>query len=193
MQIIDISRELFSAAVYPGDPESRLERIRRLETGDEYNLTALTCCSHAATHVDAPLHYLADGVGVSDLPLGDFYGPCSVVTVDGLITGADIDAILPLVEKRILFRGLERAFLLPSAAFALADGGVTLVGTDAPTVALEEDCTAVHTELLAAGVRILEGLSLSHVADGRYTLAACPLKLAGLDGAPGRAVLLGEV
>lgn len=192
MQILDISREIFSARVYPGDPKSRFQRIRRLEVGDDYNLTCFSLSSHAATHADAPLHYLEGEADISQLPLEDFYGPCSVVTVEGLITGADIDAILPFVEKRVLFRGLEGAFLLPSATFALAEGGIRLVGTDALSIALEEHSTAVHRELLGAGVRILEGLCLSAVSDGRYLLAAFPLKLSGLEGAPVRAVLIKE-
>ena len=50
----------------------------------------------------------------------------------------------------------------------------------------------VHTTLLRAGVLILEGLDLSRVAAGRYTLIALPMKLAGADGAPTRAVLVAD-
>jgi arylformamidase len=40
-------------------------------------------------------------------------------------------------------------------------------------------------------VVILEGLDLSQVSQGRYTLYCLPLKLAGSDGAPARAILIG--
>jgi arylformamidase len=48
-----------------------------------------------------------------------------------------------------------------------------------------------HRILLGAGIVIVEGLNLSAVKQGRYTLYCLPLKLMGSDGAPARAILLG--
>ncbi len=39
---------------------------------------------------------------------------------------------------------------------------------------------------------VVEGLNLAGVPPGEYTLVCLPLKLKGADGAPARAVLLGE-
>lgn len=61
MKIIDISADLFSAAVYPGDPAAGLSWVQRMEDGADYNLSAFSLCSHNATHMDAPLHFLPGG------------------------------------------------------------------------------------------------------------------------------------
>lgn len=192
MKLYDISREFFSAKVYPGDPAPQYELLQRMEVGDMCNLSAVYAGVHTATHVDAPKHFVNDGITIEQVALQPFYGPCTVVTVDGLITGADVDGILKFAQKRILFRGEGKAFLSQSAAFALADGGAALIGTDAQSIAAYGDEEAPHKELLMAGVPVLEGLDLSGVQDGEYILCAFPLKLGGLEAAPVRAVLLEE-
>ncbi len=193
MKLYDISRSFFQAKVYPGDPAPRMELIRRMEIGDTCNLSAVYAGAHTATHVDAPRHFVQDGVTIEALPLEPFYGPCSLITVDGLITGEDIDAMLRYAQKRVLFRGEGKAFLTQSAAFALADAGVLLVGTDALSIGAYGDEEEPHQELLSAGVPLLEGLDFSCVPkDGEYTLCAFPVKLNGMEGAPARAVLIEE-
>ena len=162
MKIYDISKGYFTAPVYPGDPVPRLERLQQMQLGDKFNLTAYYGGAHAATHMDAPL------------------------------TGEDADEILQFTQPRLLLRGEGSAYLSQSGAFALADGGIALVGTDASSIAPYEDAVLPHQELLLAGVPILEGLDLSGVPDGNYILAAFPLKLEGLEAAPVRAVLLEE-
>ena len=193
MTIYDISRELFSADVYPGDPVPYSERIRRIDTGDEYNLSAFFTGSHSGTHLEAPRHFIEDGDTIDRMPLDPFIGPCTVITADGLITGAQVEELLLKSQKRILFRGDGQAFLDRSAAFVLADSGTTLVGTDAISIASELEERAVHLELLGAGIPVLEGLFLDHVPDGNYLLIALPLKLRGLEASPCRAVLLKDV
>jgi arylformamidase len=69
--------------------------------------------------------------------------------------------------------------------------GVKLVGVDYLSVAPYKQSRPVHEILLRAGVVIVEGLNLSEVSQGRYTLVCLPLKLAGSDGAPARAILIG--
>lgn len=193
MKIHDISRELFSAPVYEGDPYPKLERLQRFDTGDGLNLSAIYCSLHAGTHVDAPFHFVDGGDTVEKLPLGLFFGKCTVMSFDGIVTGADIDRRLKRGCVRLLIKGEGRAFLSQSAAFALADAGVRLVGIDAQSIALPEDAELVHRELLTHKLVILEGLCLSEVADGDYFLAAPPVKIAGADGALCRAVLLEDV
>lgn len=190
MKVYDISRELFSADVYPGDPAPYAESIRRIDVGDEYNLSAFFTGSHSATHLDAPRHFIEDGTTVDRMPLETFVGPCTVVTVEGLVTGAQVENLLPRCRGRILFRGGGEAYLERSAAFVLADSGVVLVGTDALSIAACQDESAVHRELLGAGIPILEGLDFTGVEDGDYMLAALPLKLRGLEASPCRAVLI---
>lgn len=192
MKILDITREMFSAPRYPGDPAPKRDPVRRMDMGDAYNLSGFYACCHSATHVDAPLHYLEDGASVDRIDLNHCIGPCTVVEAEGIITGKDIDSLPPQTEKRILFRGGGTAFLSQSAAFALAQAGFFLVGTDALSVGSPENEAEPHTELLQAGVVILEGLDLSAVKPGVYRLVVLPLLLGGAEAAPARAVLLTE-
>lgn len=190
MRIIDISRELFSSPVYPGDPSPSFERLRRLDHGDGCNLSAFYSGSHSATHLDAPLHFVDGGDTIDAFPLERFCGPCTVVRAQGIVTGADIDRIAPRCRRMLLLKGEGQAFLSQSAAFALAQEGFTLVGTDAQSIAAYGDETAPHEELLGAGVLLLEGLDLSRAEPGEYTLAAFPLYVKGLEAALTRAVLI---
>ena len=192
MKVIDISRELFSTPVYPGDPEPRRELVRRMELGDSYNLSGFYTGCHSATHVDAPRHFIDDGKTVDELDLSRFMGRCTVVSAHGIVTGADIDRIMPYCEKIRLFKGGGEAYLSTSAAFALAAAGVTLVGTDAWSIGAPHEEAGPHVELLGADIPILEGLCLSHVKEGTYTLVAFPLYLKGAEASPLRAVLLAE-
>ena len=192
MKIFDISRELFSSPVSPGDQSPSFERLRRLDHGDGCNLSAFYSGSHSATHLDAPLHFVDGGETIDAFPLERFYGPCTVVQAQGIVTGADIDRIAPRCRKMLLLKGNGQAFLSQSAAFALAQEGFTLVGTDAQSIAAYGDESAPHEELLGAGVLLLEGLDLSKAEPGEYTLAAFPLYVRGLEAALTRAVLLAE-
>ncbi len=190
MKIYDISRELLSAPVFEGDPAPKLYTLRSFEKGDGLNLSALYCCLHAGTHVDAPFHFLDGGETVDMLPLSLFFGKCTVMSFEGAVTGADIDSRVKSGCTRLLIKGGGGSYLTQSAAFALFDAGVKLVGIDAQSVASTEDDGTVHRELLANKVAVLEGLDLRAVNDGDYFLAAAPVKIAGADGALCRAVLL---
>ena len=190
MKLYDISRELFSTPVYPGDPCPKSEQVLRMEMGDLCNLTAFYTGSHSATHVDAPLHFVEVARSIDQMPLELFMGPCRVVTAHGILTGSDIDLIQPQNGERILFHG--GAFLSQSAAFALGEAGVILLGTDQQSIGPAGDERAPHVELLSREIVLLEGLNLDDVPDGAYTLFALPLKVCGLEASPVRAVLLGE-
>ncbi len=192
MNIIDISRELFSTPVYPGDPAPYRDLVRRMEMGDLYNLSGFYTGCHSATHVDAPRHFIEDGKTIEQIAPGRFIGECTVVEAAGIITGSDIDDILPTSKKMILFKGDGKAFLCESGAFALTDAGVTLIGTDALSIEMGDETFAAHRELLGAEVVVLEGLDLSRVEPGDYRLIALPLLLAGTEASPVRAVLIGE-
>jgi arylformamidase len=190
MKIIDISRDLFSVPPYPGDPAPKRDLIRRIDMGDSYNLSGFYACCHSATHLDAPLHFFDDGDSVDQISLTCCIGPCTVIAAENILTGADVDRLPPETEKRILLKGNGKAFLSQSAAFALAEAGFLLVGTDAQSIDLVEEEGEPHRELLSAGIPILEGLDLSAVEPGSYRLCALPLLLRGAEAAPVRAILL---
>ncbi len=193
MTVYDISTELTGAAVYPGDPETKLRRVKSILNGDGYNLTTLSMCLHTGTHVESPYHYLDNGVTVNEMDLSAFIGECQVVACNGFdddVTGADIEQLVKPGTRKVLFKTVGCCRLTRSAAFALINLGVELVGIDAISIAPEDDETAVHRELMMAGIAIIEGLALSHVQSGRYTLVALPMKIDGVEAAPCRAVLL---
>lgn len=191
MKIYDISRELFSAPVYPGDPAPSMETLLSLRKPhpDSCQLSRLTIGSHNGTHLDAPLHYYKNGMDVSELDLYRCVGPCKVVEGRGEILPKEVEEALKDGTKRLLIKG-ESALISRECARAAVRCGLYCLGVEKMTVGLPEDPSEVHQELLGAKVVILESLDLSQVECGNYFLAAQPLKVRGLDGSPIRAILL---
>lgn len=190
MKIIDISQEVFSCTVYPGDPAPGKQTLRSTAAGDVYNLTALSMCTHNGTHIDAPAHFLPNGKTVEQLGLDIFVGKCFVARHRGNVTAADARAIL---EKA---RGTERILLAgdltvtEEAAHVFAGSGIRLLGNEGQTVGPAHAPMAVHLILLGQGIALLEGIVLESVPEGHYLLSAAPLNLAGCEGAPCRAYLI---
>ena len=189
MKLYDISREILGSPLYPGTQKPRLTREKDMCAGDGYTLSTLQLDLHTATHIDTPLHFVSGGADAAEVPLAPYIGACRVLTVRGCVTETDLRAQCQPLPKRLLLRG---GYLSPCAAMYLAQSGVLLVGTDNLSVAAAENEAAVHTALLRAGVAVLESLALSGVAEGDYTLIALPLKLAGAEASPCRAVLVAE-
>lgn len=189
MKIFDISQEVFTCAVYPGDPAPQKEVLASLDAGDVCNLTAFSMCAHNGTHIDAPAHFLADGKTVDALPLCKTVGQACVISHQGIITAADAARMLDTAGsiKKLLIKG--NATLSLEAARVLAAAGLDLFGNESQTVGPENAPMAVHKTLLGADVVLLEGIRLSQVPDGTYLLHAAPINLGGADGAPCRATL----
>ena len=190
MIIHDISRDTLTAPVYEGDPDTEVTQLQSLNNNDDCNLSAISMSVHAGTHIDAPLHFCEDGKSIEQLWLSTFYGKCTVITVTGILTGDDMERLLPYCKRRILFHGEGETYLSHSAAIVLADSHVVLVGTDADSIAPPFDEARPHRELARAGIAILENRKLSAIDDGEYELCAFPVKLGGLEAAPCRAILL---
>ena len=190
MIIHDISRELFSAPLYPDDPEPKLQKIKAIEYGDIYNLSALYACVHTGTHVDAPAHFYEEGDTITDIPLEKFMGNAAVVTLPfGPITGEIVEEYFPKHVKKVILRTKPDNVFFGGAAEDVAALGYDLLGYD--RIALGGDNEAfVHRALLGAGTVLLENLDLDKVKDGTYYLVALPVKADGLDGSFCRAVLL---
>ena len=189
MIIHDISRDTLTTPVFEGDPETQVTKLKNMEDYDEYNLSAVSMSVHAGTHIDAPLHFNEEGSAIDSLRLNTFYGKCTVISVEGVLTGDDMERLLPYCKRRILFRGEGNTYLSESAAIVLAESKVVLVGTDAESIAPPFDEIRPHRELARAGIAILENLNLSTIDDGEYDLCAFPIKLGGLEAAPCRAIL----
>ena len=186
MRIYDITQELFSCHVYPGDMAPSFRRISDMEKGAVCNITELEMNAHNGTHVDAPCHFVQDGISIEELDIGTLVGPCTVASFEGGITR---DMILPCRgTARLLAKG--NAWLELSGAEALSECGVKLFGLEHQSIAGNNPPAAVHAAVLSKGIIAVEGLDLSAVPAGEYFLFAAPLKLAGSDGSPCRAVLL---
>lgn len=190
MIIHDISRDTIITPVYDGDPETIAERIKSIDAGDGYNLTKISMSVHSGTHVDAPLHFCDDGSSIDNIRLNTFFGKCTVISVSGILTGEDMERLLPYCKRRVLIHGEGKTFVSHSAAIVLAESRVVLVGTDAQSIAPSFDEEKTHRELARAGIVILENLNLSAIDDGEYDLCAFPIKLGGLEAAPCRAIIL---
>lgn len=190
MIIHDISRDTINTPVYDGDPETRAQRIKSFENGDGYNLTEISMSVHSGTHIDAPLHFYDEGSSIDNIRLNTFFGKCTVISVSGILTGEDMERLLPYCKRRVLFHGEGKTFISHSAAIVLAESRVVLVGTDAQSIAPSFDEERTHRELARAGIVILENLNLSAIDDGEYDLCAFPIKLGGLEAAPCRAIIL---
>jgi arylformamidase len=191
---------------WPGSPLTELTRRRDMAQGDPVNDSVLTCSVHTGTHVDAPLHFLADGADVTHLSLEALIGPTIVAALPEVeaITARDLEALnLPPDTRRLLLRtrnseGWQRGdctfhpdfvALTTDAAHWVVARGIRLIGIDYLSIQRFRDNPETHIALLQAGVVIVEGLNLAGIAPGDYELTCLPLKLAGAEGAPARAVL----
>ena len=195
MKIYDISQELFSCIVFPGDPAPTREVLSSMEEGALYNLTTLSLCAHNGTHIDAPYHFIQDGKTVEQLSLEKLVGWAYVTHESGILTAEDADRILakaknsnPESAKRILIGG--KATVSEEAASVFAKAEIDLIGNESQTVGPEDAPMQVHLTLLGAEVVLLEGIRLDGVPEGVYLLSAAPISLAGSDGAPCRAILI---
>ena len=193
--LIDITQELFSCHVFPGDPAPERQRLLSLERGDVCNLTALSLCAHNGTHVDAPFHFLREGKTVDQMGLEPFVGPCFLARHEGDVTAADAEKLLAAAREsgageRLLIAG--RATVTAQAARVFAEAKLLLLGNESQTVGPENAPREVHLLLLGAGTALLEGVVLDGIEEGRYFLSAAPLNLGGCDGAPCRAWLMDE-
>ena len=196
---------LISEAIpaWPGD-RFVFHREQKIAKGDVCNKSFLEIGSHVGTHVDAPYHFEEEGKTIEQLDPGVFLGPATVVAFPGVdeIGLAEMKSIALSGVERILFKTRNSelwredsfregyAYLTVDACRALAEARVKLVGVDYLSVeGYNTETYEGHHVLLGENVAILEGLDLSNVVPGEYELVALPLKIAGGDGSPVRAVL----
>ena len=193
MKIYDISQEIFSCSIYPGDPTPKKEVLCSMNNGDLYNLTAFSMCAHNGTHIDAPFHFIKNGKTVDSVSLDAFVGMAYVAEHNGIVSENDAAEIVAKAQranasKRILLKG--QAEVSEEAAKVFALSGILLLGNESQTVGPKDTPMAVHLLLLGADVVLLEGIRLADVSEGTYLLNAAPLNLSGADGAPCRAILI---
>jgi arylformamidase len=195
---IDISVPLDSRTLaWPGDRKFELTRECSLEDGGECNLSSFAMSAHLGTHLDSPLHYLAGAASLDSFPFDAAIGLARVVALDGI----EQQPIQP--GERILLKTRnsdtqwwtepfreDYAQLTVAAARYLAGRSPRLIGIDYLSIGGPgESGSEVHRVLLNAGIWILESLNLCGVEPGAYEIICLPLRIAGIEGSPCRAIL----
>jgi len=210
MTIYDISLTISgSLIVWPSDPGVKITQTSHLDRGDMMTVSRLDMGAHTGTHVDAPCHFVPGGSSVDTLDLNVLMGPALVVHVleaDALSVDVLERLRIPPGTERVLFRTRnsdlwargEREFdedfvaITEDGAYWLVENGVRLVGIDYLSVGPFDEPIPTHSVLLRAGIVPVEGLDLSGIAPGVYQFVCLPLKIAGSDGAPARAILIDQ-
>jgi arylformamidase len=209
MTVYDISVPIRTGGlVYPGNPVISITAQQAISQGAGANVSRLDFGSHTGTHVDAPKHFFDDGAGVDALSLDVLMGPARLLAFSDTVLSigeAELRAHDLTGVTRLLLKTRNSAwlasgstefhpdytYLAPDGATYLASLGVELVGVDYLSVEqFHSGHHKTHRTLLERGIVIVEGLLLTGVPAGNYELRCLPILLAGLDGAPARAVLL---
>nr|VFK78706.1 MAG: Kynurenine formamidase [Candidatus Kentron sp. SD] len=189
-------------AVWPGDTPLRRDVILDRAHGDTVNLSALTATVHLGAHADAPSHYGTNAPTMEARGLELYLGRCQVMRVsvkrNQRILPEDLQGSIH--AERVLFAtgtypeptvfNEDFAALSPELIDWLHAEGVRLVGIDTPSIDLfHSKDLPTHNACLQHDMAVLEGLVLERIPEGIYELIALPLKLAGFDASPVRAVL----
>ena len=216
MKIFDISRSLSNdLAPWPGDTPFHFELKWEMAEGATVNVGGVNMGVHNGTHVDAPFHFDPRGETIERMPLEIYFGDAVVVDLTQIFSDAgnqaerarqirvaDLEGASVAIEQthRVLLKtGVwkdSKTFpdwipvIAPDVAAWLQERRVKLLGLDLPSVdSIEAKILLNHHALAAAQIVIEESLDLSEVAAGVYHFSALPLKIAGGDAAPVRAIL----
>jgi len=204
--LLDISMPLKNGMVHwPGDPAPAIDLLASIEKGSICNVTRLAMSAHTGTHMDAPRHFVENGITMEHMPLDATVGPCRVIPIEDpqAITRAELERHDPQPGERLLFKTInsERCYqtddfyddfvyLSNDGAKFLAQRQVRTVGVDYISIGgFHKDLVRTHLTVLGAGIWVIEGLKLAQVEPGRYELLCLPLLIPGADGAPARALL----
>ena len=207
-EIIDISQRISSEiAVWPGDTRFDSFWVMRMANNDSVNVGSVTMSLHTGSHADAPYHFDDTGASIAECDLSAYIGPALLVDLTdgmGVENGFAITEKLlrPLlsekIERLLVKTGTGNMTTFPekfahfsaNAARLLADSEIRLVGIDTPSVDfVDSKELEAHLIFGKANICILENLALEHVSAAKYELIALPLKLAGMDASPIRAIL----
>jgi arylformamidase len=193
--------------VYEGDAPMKFEFLKDMRKGDALTLSVYSLGAHSGTHIDAPMHFVLSGASIDRVPLEPLIGPARVIDIPDnvqAIDAAELNRHAWRGAQRVLFRTRSSvrgwmasrtfhrdfAYIAPDAAQLLADARVQLVGID--YISAEQfgaPAPRTHRILLGKGIPIVEGLALAGVRAGDYDLIVLPMKVAGHEGAPARAVV----
>ena len=200
--IWDISPLVHAALpVWPGDTPFQSDTTWEIADGCPVKVSKITMSTHTGAHCDAPSHYGVNGKAIDEVELNTYIGPCRVIDLQGTrsIRAEQLKPHLANVPARVLIRTYSQTptqwdsnfpCIAADAIHLLAQAGVKLIGIDSPSLDPQESKTLdAHHAVESHGMAILEGIVLDNVPAGDYELIALPLKLAGLDASPVRAIL----
>jgi len=206
--IYDVSVQLSNdLPVWPSGPPIRLESTPHLSRDKSYTIheTFIHISSHMGTHIDAPYHFVENGKRLNEIPLERLVGRATVVEILGVrsIGERELRPLKWVGVERVLFKTEnskhwhdgsfyeEFVYLEPEGARFLIERGIQLVGIDYLSIEkFRAEKHLTHFALLEKDVVVIEGLDLSHVGPGEYSMVALPLNLLGTDGGPTRVILM---
>ena len=212
MKVWDISRTLSNDfAEWPGDESFHYRLTKEIAKGATVNLGAVTMSIHNGTHADARFHFDSKGASIEKAPLEVYLGRTTVVDLAQSFSQSREKHLITLEDLRLHAEDIAATSRLlvktdrwsDSTVFPeqipviaadvpgwLQKNGVKLLGLDLPSMdEIDSKSLQNHHALARAGIAIVESLDLSNVAPGIYNFAGLPLKIAGADGAPMRAIL----
>ncbi len=193
-------------AVFPGDVAFSRQISLDAKLGQHLTLSSVQTTLHLGAHADSTSHYHQAGQGVERRQLEAYLGDCQVIRV-GCRAGSRVSpqdiSDKKIVATRVLiatnsFPNPEKwnddfMSLSPELIHHLHGQGVKLVGIDTPSVdPFDSKKLESHQALYTCGMAVLEGLDLSLVPEGLYTLVALPLRIEDGDASPVRAILLAK-
>jgi kynurenine formamidase len=209
MRVVDLSIAIEPRMhTYPGEPRVLLSHLFTHEKDNVNILRIDSIDTHAGTHVDVPLHHIENGLDASSFPLDRFIGEAIAIWVPRgpkeLVTpGHLLEADIRKDDILAVYMGWEHSrslgtFFTETPGFSsdcadfLIGKGIKCVATDAASVDSITNLGApFHHKVLEAGIGIVEALvNLKELVGKRFFFAALPLKIAGGDGSPVRAVAL---
>jgi arylformamidase len=190
-----------TSPIYP-----HIEPVKDPSKGDKVTMFQININVHNGTHIDAPLHFIADGIPIDKMPLDTMIGEARIIEI------LDNESIKPeeLEEhniqpgERILFKTRNSSlyelnefvedyvYISTEAAHFLKDRKVSVVGIDyfaVGSIKNLENLFEVHQTLLSSNIWIVEGLNLSSIKPGRFELICLPLKILSSDASPARAII----
>ncbi|GAB3466886.1 arylformamidase [Massilia terrae] len=188
--------------VWPGDTRFDASATWEIGNGCPVHVSRMTMTTHLGAHTDAPSHYDPAGASIDAVGLAPYIGPCRVIHCIGAarVLPAHVEAHLDGLPPRVLLRTYDKApqaqwdaqfaAVAPETIELLAARGALLIGTDTASLDPQDSKTLeAHHAVRRHGMAILEGVVLDEIAEGDYELIALPLKLAGMDASPVRAIL----
>lgn len=212
--MFDISRALSDQAPpWPGDVPFRYQWNGRIAEGSSVNVGSVSMSLHHGTHGDAKFHFDDEGWTMEQAQLESYFGAAIVVDLSPKYLGeamphfeiadfAGVGEELRNAPRLILKTNVWRDWrvfptriptVAPDLPRWLQERGVKLLGLDVPSVdEIDAKRLVNHRALGAAGISIVESLDLSAISAGRYNFVGLPLKIAGADGSPLRAILWRE-